>query len=1069
MGQKRKRRASPTTGGLATGEVLKRDRLAGGATSWGWVGTEVQDASQITREHLQAAYGLSSRSQHRRCPNKYFQQEPRCSVDPALKIVNGELEEDIIVISDDEESSQCNKKDCKQNPFCLNHLGQDKWEDGDKAGKLWLKTAKLGRIPTEDSREPGMPVGLKVDSSIHHILSRIAQFQNRILVLPATPMPRSKFGLGILLSAKVSTVARQSMDQKRNSWLESPIFQLQVTFAALQESIQQAFNPTKLVESLQLRTAEQQDAQEFSKLFMSHLDSEFKKQPNPRLKSLITDHFEGTQVYGTVCDRCNYKSERSSNFLELEISFKNKARLEDCIDVFLQPEHLTGDNQYLCTQCDGLQDATRYTELRELPPVLHFSLLRFVYDLKTMERKKSKNIISFPTRLDMRRFVIQANHGANSSDERPPEDMYELRGILLHKGSSAYHGHYEAQVYDGDKGAWFQFNDDVVTRISKLGDVKEAKVASEKPVIVKRAKKRRIEDSEEEAEGTSTPIGAGDNANIISSKDAYMLIYVKKSFENSTSGTSQCKPPTRALDVIKDLNRVHQDACADYQQKEAECLKSFQDLRKNMLDIYRHWETSGDEEDMVFVSRRSLENWLAIEAKSGPDLHQDEMQCEHGQLDYRKAKEIKCLRKDSYEKILQTRGSFVASYSLDNLCQTCIAAEFKERLYQVEHPRLVNLFNELLENGSDGVGYWIPKSWLRDWTLQKPKMHQPSMSDPPPDSPDFDDIHCEHGGLSLNQNNRRRISVEACELLTSLFPEWKPVSVDEEPCSICDVLLYERKHSNLERRKRAEDEKAKLKRMFEYACDQGTFFSFESVPNAIVPSSFIRQWRQWLGKPTEYERPARVDNSVFLCEHELLSLDPNCPSDLDHDVTIIKLSEWDILESLYPAGPLIALERSTDQEQQFICSIPVCQECRQRRKIDWETTDLIVRIRGGKANSSKRAQTYANRQSRRLRQKGENRRVTVTKSTTVKDIKIMLQDILNIPTICQRLFYREQELQDSSMTVGSLNLFANDILEFQEQNEVHELSDTDEDVNRPQDEGRAFSGTLLGSSSNYFS
>jgi hypothetical protein len=43
---------------------------------------------------------------------------------------------------------------------------------------------------------------------------------------------------------------------------ESPIFQLQVTFAALQEGNKSAFNPTKLVESLQLRTSEQQDAQE---------------------------------------------------------------------------------------------------------------------------------------------------------------------------------------------------------------------------------------------------------------------------------------------------------------------------------------------------------------------------------------------------------------------------------------------------------------------------------------------------------------------------------------------------------------------------------------------------------------------------------------------------------------------------------------------------------------------------------------------------------------------------------------------------------------------------------------
>ena len=43
---------------------------------------------------------------------------------------------------------------------------------------------------------------------------------------------------------------------------ETPIFQLQATFAALQESSESVFNPVKLVESLKLRTTEQQDAQE---------------------------------------------------------------------------------------------------------------------------------------------------------------------------------------------------------------------------------------------------------------------------------------------------------------------------------------------------------------------------------------------------------------------------------------------------------------------------------------------------------------------------------------------------------------------------------------------------------------------------------------------------------------------------------------------------------------------------------------------------------------------------------------------------------------------------------------
>ena len=64
-----------------------------------------------------------------------------------------------------------------------------------------------------------------------------------------------------------------------------------------------------------------------------------------------------------------------------------------------------------------------------------------------MERKKSKHSITFPTTLDMGKFL-----GSKKDRERCPknddENIYELRGILLHKGTSAYHGHYEAQVND---------------------------------------------------------------------------------------------------------------------------------------------------------------------------------------------------------------------------------------------------------------------------------------------------------------------------------------------------------------------------------------------------------------------------------------------------------------------------------------------------------------------------------------------------------------------------------------------------------------------------------------------
>jgi len=107
------------------------------------------------------------------------------------------------------------------------------------------------------------------------------------------------------------------------------------------------------------------------------------------------------------------------------------------------------------------------------------------------------------------------------------------------------------------------------------------------------------------------------------------------------------------------------------------------------------------------------------------------------------------------------------------------------------------------------------------------------------------------------------------------------------------------------------------------------------------------------------------------------------------------------------------------------------------------------------------------RQSKRLRpikEDGKRRHITVSKSTTVKDIKIMVQEEFSFPTICQRLFLRGQELEDNDATVESLHILANDTVDLREAEEIVDLtSDNDETPKRKKKkEGNGFSGTLLG-------
>jgi hypothetical protein len=133
MAPKRKRNASMPPKGLASGELLKQNAITSGSP-WGWV--EMTDLADITLEHRMLACNLSQRNDIPYCLSKFAAKKDegnakksRESQLPAPS-VDGELDDDIIVISDsDDEQPSCSKKLCKANPNCLNYLGQEMWED----------------------------------------------------------------------------------------------------------------------------------------------------------------------------------------------------------------------------------------------------------------------------------------------------------------------------------------------------------------------------------------------------------------------------------------------------------------------------------------------------------------------------------------------------------------------------------------------------------------------------------------------------------------------------------------------------------------------------------------------------------------------------------------------------------------------------------------------------------------------------------------------------------------------------------------------------------------------------
>jgi hypothetical protein len=76
----------------------------------------IQSASEIGPEHVLALCGLGPLAKTPLCPNKFEE--------------GADSKQNVIEVSDsgDETIHSCSKAKCKNNPYCLNYLGQEKWE-----------------------------------------------------------------------------------------------------------------------------------------------------------------------------------------------------------------------------------------------------------------------------------------------------------------------------------------------------------------------------------------------------------------------------------------------------------------------------------------------------------------------------------------------------------------------------------------------------------------------------------------------------------------------------------------------------------------------------------------------------------------------------------------------------------------------------------------------------------------------------------------------------------------------------------------------------------------------------
>lgn len=212
------------------------------------------------------------------------------------------------------------------------------------------------------------------------------------------------------------------------------VFALQELFAKLNLSDERALSTRALTDSFNWTGADvvvQQDVQELNRVLFNVIEDALAKTQHA---DVISRLYKGIYVYQSICMNCASIYERDEAFCDVIVQVKGCSSLLEGLRHLTAYEDLTGDNQYFCEQCQMKVDAKRGMQLKQLPPILTFSLTRFEYDWANEERKKITSKYKYPLELDMHEFV-------------PGSPKYELFAVIIH-GGSAFGGHYHAFIRD---------------------------------------------------------------------------------------------------------------------------------------------------------------------------------------------------------------------------------------------------------------------------------------------------------------------------------------------------------------------------------------------------------------------------------------------------------------------------------------------------------------------------------------------------------------------------------------------------------------------------------------------
>jgi len=189
------------------------------------------------------------------------------------------------------------------------------------------------------------------------------------------------------------------------------VMEFQKLFYSMSHSVQREFVTKPFLSAFAgvtdyFEETQQHDADEFFNILWQRLEQALGKSPEWKSLDAI---FSGTLQHElkSIDESKPYVRHTHEDFHVLSLEIATKKSLYDALDSFIQPDRLSGDNAYFCSEYSCKVDVDKHAMLQHLPPVLAVHLKRFAYSPQELKMVKLHDRLEFPKILSLERFTVE--------------------------------------------------------------------------------------------------------------------------------------------------------------------------------------------------------------------------------------------------------------------------------------------------------------------------------------------------------------------------------------------------------------------------------------------------------------------------------------------------------------------------------------------------------------------------------------------------------------------------------------------------------------------------------------